>query len=325
MANIITENDDDDLTPTQEYAIAGVVILLFGLLYWFLNHGWGSTDADNVTAGSPLPDSSLVMVKPASLPNSTALQADMASAGDARVPPAGVQTSAAVEVTAASTQVSAPATGQTVAAVKPEAATAVATTETALASDEPAPPAKAAVSTDQDTGPVGIASPATTAKPAVQAPAVAVSTQKTPAQVYKLPDGSEVTLGSTGFETGLLQSIMSGEVNKPVIFDKIMFDKGSTSINASSEPQIKATAALLNSYPAIKLLIRGHTDETGVSNSNTELSLLRANEVGVALVNLGIDRTRLRIMGMGDSAPIDTNTTEEGRKNNRRVDAMIIQ
>lgn len=298
MANIITENDDDDLTPTQEYAIAGVVILLFGLLYWFLNHGWGSPDADSVTAGSPLPDSSLVMVKPVSLPNSTALQADMASAGDARVPPAGAQTSAA---------------------------TAVATTETALASDEPAPPAKAVVSTDQDTGPVGIASPATTAKPAVQAPAAAVSTQKTPAQVYKLPDGSEVTLGSTGFETGLLQSIMNGEVNKPVIFDKILFDKGSTSINASSEPQIKATAALLNSYPAIKLLIRGHTDETGVSNSNTELSLLRANEVGVALVNLGIDRTRLRIMGMGDSAPIDTNTTEEGRKNNRRVDAMIIQ
>lgn len=141
---------------------------------------------------------------------------------------------------------------------------------------------------------------------------------------YQFPDGKSVTVGSSGFEGAFRQVIATRAINQPVVFDNIQFDKGAIAITASSDQQIRATAALLQTYPDIRVLIRGHTDETGSAGGNTELSLMRANEVGVALVNLGVDRRRLRIMGMGDTSPLDTNTTEEGRKHNRRVDMMIL-
>jgi len=60
-----TDDDDlistqeDDLTSTQEFVIAGVVILLFGLLYWFLNHGWNSDNTNLIEPRLPPVDSTL--------------------------------------------------------------------------------------------------------------------------------------------------------------------------------------------------------------------------------------------------------------------------
>lgn len=314
MTDSITDHDDDDLTPHQEYTIAGVVILLFGLLYWFLNYGW-NVETDSGLTGARASGADVAMMEPV-----RSSLANVVLGAGVTTPVAG-SSPAAPAAKPVSTPVAPAATVAAVAGQTPPPAAATVTDASSAV-----PPTQVATDTAaQDSGPVGPASPK--AETAVQTPAqVAGKPEDQAAQplVYKLPDGSEVAIGSTGFEAGLLQAIVKGEANKPIIFDKITFDKGSARLNVASDQQIRATAALLNTYPNTKILIRGHTDETGVSSSNTELSLMRANEMGVALVNLGIDRSRLRIMGMGDSNPIDSNATEEGRRNNRRVDALII-
>lgn len=313
MSDIIADNDDDELTPAQEYAIAGGVILLFGLLYWVLNHGWS------------LPDDASARVAPPS--------AQLAVSG---------QHQPALEVATVATEVSTPASSHvaTTSTPAPAVSQMAVTQEPIPASASVSVPAAGAASeipakpvAMPDTGPVGPASPAATVPEAavaapVQTPPAApvppAADSALPPLSYQFPDGKAVTVGSSGFEGAFRQVIANRAVNQPVVFDNIQFDKGSTAITASSDQQIRATAALLQTYPDIRVLVRGHTDETGIPGSNTELSLMRANEVGVALVNLGVDRRRLRTMGMGDTSPIDTNTTEEGRKHNRRVDVMIL-
>lgn len=317
--NLINNQDDDELSETQEYFIAGAVILLFGLLYWFLNHGWGAADtaepifsskaatqewhsasdvkmpavaavSTNTTASTPKP-ATQVAVTPAHAP----VQAQQVVASTVAVPAASV----AAVTTAPSTH---PPTHEE-AAVKLTETTAAttATTETVKPS-----------SVATDAGPVG--------QPGATQPVQTAQAQP--------PEGAAIPAGASGvaadFETQLRQAMAKREVNQVFVFDKLQFESGSHKITASSDVQLHAVAALLQANPHIRVLIRGHTDETGIPGNNTELSLLRANEVGVALVNLGVDRRRLRIMGMGDSTPIADNATEAGRQLNRRVDLMIL-
>jgi outer membrane protein OmpA-like peptidoglycan-associated protein len=69
--------------------------------------------------------------------------------------------------------------------------------------------------------------------------------------------------------------------------------------------------------------VEGHTDNTGGINHNRELSKQRAQAVRDWLVKRGIEASRLSAEGFGPDRPIDSNTTEEGRRNNRRVEFHI--
>jgi OOP family OmpA-OmpF porin len=69
--------------------------------------------------------------------------------------------------------------------------------------------------------------------------------------------------------------------------------------------------------------IEGHTDNRGGAAMNLNLSTKRAASVLNWLVKRGIDKSRLTSKGFGLTRPIDTNTTEEGRQNNRRVEFHI--
>jgi outer membrane protein OmpA-like peptidoglycan-associated protein len=311
--------DNDDLTPTQEYAISGVVILLFGLLYWFLNHGW-NIGSDIDPAKAQLPQAELAMT------------ADQGRAGlESPLPKAAVAASATTTKVVAShapaSVTPAPAVAATPAATLPTVAVTPAAVPQAAATVAATVPAKTVEPANPEAGPVGPASPPAAAAtlPQAQTDGKPAPAEPVANEVYTLPDGTEVAVGTSGFEGAFRQAIANNEINKPITFDSITFDSGATQISAASEQQIKATAALLHQYPHIRILIRGHTDEVGLSRNNTELSLMRANAMGLALVNLGIDRQRLRIMGMGDSDPIGSNATEEGRRQNRRIDALIIQ
>jgi outer membrane protein OmpA-like peptidoglycan-associated protein len=310
-------SDNDDLTPTQEYTVAGAVILFFGLLYWYLNPGLHSNSDINL-AGAQLPQADLALTShkyPSTLesfqpPATTATASSNASAGTAVGSDATTTAANNINTT--------------------QAAPVVATTAMPPASVAAPSPTPAVADAAKSSLPA-IATTAVVEIPPKPAEAVSeprpveTVTDHSRSLVYTLPDGSSITIGSSGFEAALKHAIENHEINKPIIFDNIRFDSGSTAINADSTQQIKATAALLYNNPSIKLLIRGHTDEVGAAHNNAELSLMRANEMGLALVNLGIDRQRLRIMGMGNTDPIATNETEEGRTKNRRIDAMIIQ
>ena len=76
---------------------------------------------------------------------------------------------------------------------------------------------------------------------------------------------------------------------------------------------------------SVRFKVIGHTDSTGSYEANRVLSERRASAVRNYLVDSGIEKSRIDIEGLGESDPIDTNLTVEGRANNRRVEIIIIE
>ena len=287
-------SDNDDLTPMQEYVVVGGVILLFGLLYWYLNPGWNGGTAVDMTAQTPAHQA--VMLDQGKF----AAAAKLLNAEIAEPNEADKKMGETVAVTTASSTTAAPVTALPAPATQLEATDAPAIQNTA----------------QLESGPVGQPSPAVTASAAAPA---------TPPTAYTLPDGTPIDISNSDFGLAFQEAIAKHQTDKAIVFKSIQFDSGSSKPNVQSGQPIKVLVALLHANPDVKLLIRGHTDEVGTAKDNTELSLVRANEVGVALVQAGIDRKRLRIMGMGSSEPISIDNTESARERNRRIDALILK
>ncbi len=148
-------------------------------------------------------------------------------------------------------------------------------------------------------------------------------TEKSNALLYKLPDGTDVKISPNTFAYKFKQAIENKTAGKPIIFDRVYFASGSEKLSKRSDVQISETAALLNTYKGINILIRGHSDNKGSSKNNSLLSLLRGGSMKKALIKLGIDRRRIQIEGVGDQEPIASNKTKRGRRKNRRIDLII--
>jgi OmpA-OmpF porin, OOP family len=109
-----------------------------------------------------------------------------------------------------------------------------------------------------------------------------------------------------------------------IVTHGILFDTGSDVIKPESGPTLRSILALLNEDPALKFSIEGHTDDQGGPKVNGPLSEKRAAAVKGWLVKQGIDAGRLTSKGLGQSKPIDSNDTAEGRANNRRVEFVKL-
>ena len=109
-----------------------------------------------------------------------------------------------------------------------------------------------------------------------------------------------------------------------IVTHGILFDTGSDVIKPESGPTLRSILALLNEDPGLRFAIEGHTDDQGGPKVNGPLSERRAAAVKAWLVKQGIDAGRLTSKGIGQSKPIDTNDTAEGRANNRRVEFAKI-
>jgi outer membrane protein OmpA-like peptidoglycan-associated protein len=81
---------------------------------------------------------------------------------------------------------------------------------------------------------------------------------------------------------------------------------------------------LLKENPTLKIQINGHTDNVGKPADNLKLSNDRAQSVVKYLVTKGIDIKRLSFKGFGAVQPIASNTTEEGKAQNRRTELKVI-
>lgn len=102
----------------------------------------------------------------------------------------------------------------------------------------------------------------------------------------------------------------------------INFDTGKWDLKADGQATVKEIVAMLKSAPNLKISVEGHTDNVGTPASNQKLSENRAKSVMDAIVNGGISAPRLSSKGLGQTAPIADNRSDEGKAKNRRVELV---
>ena len=107
------------------------------------------------------------------------------------------------------------------------------------------------------------------------------------------------------------------------IVKNIQFETASDRIARSSQASLTELVEILKKFPETKLSIEGHTDAAGNANRNMSLSQRRADSVKKFLSDNGITPSRLTAKGFGQTQPVATNDTAEGRAQNRRVDLKI--
>lgn len=121
---------------------------------------------------------------------------------------------------------------------------------------------------------------------------------------------------------------LSGELKKQLDTEKrarlygLLFDTDSATLRAESKPVLDEVLLLLKGAPDWKLTIEGHTDAQGAEAHNQSLSLARAKSVKTYLTAAGIEASRLKTAGFGESRPVGDNATSLGRAQNRRVELV---
>lgn len=107
--------------------------------------------------------------------------------------------------------------------------------------------------------------------------------------------------------------------------EKIFFETDKAVIRPESEAVLNAVAKAAAECPAVRMEISGHTDSRGRDAYNQELSEARANAVKTFLGNAGIDTARMDAVGFGETKPIASNNTRDGRAQNRRIEFNVIK
>ena len=104
----------------------------------------------------------------------------------------------------------------------------------------------------------------------------------------------------------------------------VTFASDSANITSSFYSALNGIAQSLNNYPETRIQVNGYTDSTGNDGHNQELSQRRANAVAQYLIAQGVSSNRIIANGFGSSNPIASNSTQEGRLQNRRVEIKIL-
>ena len=149
------------------------------------------------------------------------------------------------------------------------------------------------------------------------------------AQVNSAEDGSYYTV--TIVEEQLMNQdvvadakSLAGNINtdgKVAVYG-IYFDTGKADLKPESDATLAEIIKLLNNDSSLKLYVVGHTDNVGQFDYNIKLSQQHAASVVQALVGKGSNSSRLTPFGAGPVAPVTSNSTEEGRAKNRRVELV---
>ncbi len=109
------------------------------------------------------------------------------------------------------------------------------------------------------------------------------------------------------------------------IGDKILFDFNKYNLKKEARELLDALYLELSSMKFTKIIIEGYTDSIGTEEYNLKLSRKRADAVANYLIKKGIKKEKIKTIGYGESKPLFSNKTEEGRAKNRRVEIKIIK
>jgi len=115
------------------------------------------------------------------------------------------------------------------------------------------------------------------------------------------------------------------EVGTTVRLNNIFFDFDKTTLKSESFVELDKVVEFLNNNPSVEIEIAGHTDSKGSDDYNLNLSQGRAQAVVDYLIGQGIDSFRLIAKGYGETVPVATNETDEGRAINRRVEFTVLK
>ncbi|WP_440054793.1 OmpA family protein [Pseudoalteromonas sp. T1lg65] len=121
-----------------------------------------------------------------------------------------------------------------------------------------------------------------------------------------------------------VEVIREGDEMRLILPSNITFASAKSSLNPSFYSTLQGIAKVMKDYDRTYLSIVGHTDSTGSATYNQTLSEQRANSVKQYLLSQQILPARLYAEGMGESQPIASNDTEQGKAQNRRVEIKII-
>jgi len=103
----------------------------------------------------------------------------------------------------------------------------------------------------------------------------------------------------------------------------VLFETSKATLKPGAASQMDRIAQFMQQNPETKVIVEGHTDSTGSEEYNEQLSQRRAQAVSDALVERGIDPSRVQAMGRGEAYPVASNDTSAGRQQNRRVDIVF--
>jgi outer membrane protein OmpA-like peptidoglycan-associated protein len=114
------------------------------------------------------------------------------------------------------------------------------------------------------------------------------------------------------------------EKQKAFVLKNVFFDTDKADLRSESFAELDKLFLLLAENPSLRIELRGHTDNQGSDTHNLDLSSRRAKAVVTHLTQKGIGNERLQSKGFGESSPVDTNDTVEGRQNNRRTEFVVL-
>ncbi|MBO0953209.1 OmpA family protein [Fibrella forsythiae] len=142
-----------------------------------------------------------------------------------------------------------------------------------------------------------------------------------------LPGGRKLSLVQNSFTYSLARFLATkgGQTPKVFTFDNLTFDTNSAAITAQARPNVDDLIQIMQAYPSMAIRIEGNTDSTGDEAINDPLSGERAQAVKQALIDGGIEASRLSTRERGDTKPVATNKTEAGRGKNRRIDVIVTK
>ena len=111
---------------------------------------------------------------------------------------------------------------------------------------------------------------------------------------------------------------------KPIDKD-ILFEFDKSLVKRESFAELESIINILNSRPEMKISLKGHTDSQGSDTYNEKLSKNRVAAVREFLISNGIENNRILIEALGEKVPVAENSSEAGRKKNRRVEVRFIE
>jgi outer membrane protein OmpA-like peptidoglycan-associated protein/Mg-chelatase subunit ChlD len=138
-----------------------------------------------------------------------------------------------------------------------------------------------------------------------------------------IPDSIEIALFNVDNNQWIKKMIPIVELGRKLIIENLLFETNS-SVLPQEIRELDILAEFLINKKEITILIEGHTDSIGSDVINDALSLKRAESVKEYLAKRGIESERMEIVGYGKRRPITSNSTEFGRKLNRRTEIVIL-